>query len=484
MKILFIYPILSPGIQIKRYQTGLGSISAVLKASGHRTHLYAPYTYEQRVISDKIDNFKPDLIGFSLTSNFVQLAFRIIDYINLHYRIPVIIGGIHPTVAPLESISKQGVMAVARGESEEAMLEFVCALEQGRDYSKVKNFWFKNGNEIIKNPPRPLINDLDKLPFPDRKLFNYQMLLNDYPQLEIMAGRGCPYKCSYCVNPFLKKFSENKGPLVRLRSVDNVLKEIGEIFRAYTRIDNILFQDDTFTLDRAWLKEFSDKYKRQFKIPFWCNTRIEAIDGEKVNCLKQAGCIQINVGIESGNYHIRKSVLKRELTDSQIIEACSLIKKQGIKLASFNMLGVPYETIGSIKETIELNRKIQPDSIFCSIFYPFPGTELYDLCKKNKWISKREVSSFYESVSVLDLPTISSKQVSYYYSIFKGLVFYPGLSGFIKLAARIRIGKTHNLYQFFQDGIWVLTRFISINLPFRFKSLIKLGIAKIRQTLQ
>lgn len=481
MKILFIYPIPSPRLQIRRYQTGIGSISAFLKMYQHKTGLYVPHSYREDVITSKMDTFKPDLVAFSLTSNQAHLAFRIVDYISSQYNIPIIVGGVHPTVAPEDCIHRKGIMGICRGEGEEAMLDLVTALEEKREYSSIKNFWFKIDGKVIRNPSRPLQNDLDKLPFPDREIFNYQKLLHDYPQVEIMAGRGCPYRCSYCVNAFLQRFSEDSAGFIRQRSVDNVLMELEEIVRNYNNIQTILFQDDIFAINRSWLEEFSQNYRKRFRIPFWCNMRVDVIDKEKLGWLREAGCIQINVGIESGNDFIRRSVLNRDLSREKIVNTCRLAKDMGFRIFTFNMVGLPYETVDTIRDTIEINREICPDYIFCSIFYPYPGTEVYELCRRNGWLSHRDVSSYFESVSVLDQPSIQAREVTFYYEIFKGLILYPRLGKIIKLAARIKVWPGYSLYRLFQDIVWSLTRAISSNFPPSLKDYIKKNISLIRR---
>lgn len=480
MRILFIYPIPPPQLQIRRYQMGLGYISALLKRHGHKTRLYAPYRYEEGTITHNIDSFKPDLIGLSLTTNQVELASQIMDYIKASYGLPLVIGGIHPTVMPEDCISRDGVIAICRGEGEEAMLELVTARTAGKDCTGIKNLWLKKDGRIFKNYLRPLLEDLDKLPFPDRELFDYQRLLNDYPQVELMAGRGCPYKCTYCVNPFLNRLAA-EGRYIRQRNVENILNELGEITARYNHIETVLFHDDTFTLDRLWLREFSLRYRERFKIPFWCNTRVDAIDKEKLGWLKEAGCLQIHLGIETGNDFISRSILNRNLGRTQIMASCRQAKEMGFKLAVFNMVGLPYETVASIKETIQINREIGPDSIFCSIFYPYPGTVLYDLCQKKGWLSPRQVSSFFESVSVLDQPSIRPEEVAYYHEIFKGLVLYPKFGPAIQAMARLKIWRGHSLYGLFQKLVWFLTVTISSNLSPAVKSFIKGHIRKVRQ---
>jgi len=482
MRVLFLYPTPDPKYNILRYHHGLGYISSILKKAGHTIKLRYIYRYNEKEISLLIDSFKPKLVGLSVTTNQFDLSRQVTRYIYRQYNLPVIWGGIHATVRPEESLLCEGVMAICLGEGEEACLEFVENMEKGGDYTSIRNFCFNINGQFVKNELRPRVKDLDELPFPDREVFNYQKLLNDYPQLEIFSGRGCPFNCTYCVNSYLNQIFKNEK-LIRQRSVKNILMEIDRVRDNYRHIDTILFADDIFAVNKPWLKEFSMEYGKRLGIPFWCNMRADLIDEERIQYLKSAGCEQINIGIESGNDYIRKEIMKRDISREKIREAFNIVKKAGIRTWAFNMIGLPGETIDTIKETINLNREIRPDSIFCSIFHPYPGTALYDLCKKEGWISNRKVTSYFDSISILDLPTISQKDISYYYEIFKGLVFYPKLEGIIKWLAGIKIRPRKSLYAIIRDVDWLITRFISRTFSKKVKDDIKFLVKRFRNIM-
>ncbi|MCK5138731.1 MAG: cobalamin-dependent protein, partial [Thermodesulfovibrionia bacterium] len=175
---------------------GTAYLSAVLKKEGHQTSLICPYMFNPTGVSRKIEDFKPQMVVVSSVSDQFELSKKIIGFIYDKYSLPIVIGGVHPTVDPDECMDVRGVLGVCIGEGEYALLEFVDLLEKKKDYSRVKNFWFKKENKIIKNTVRPLIQDLDSLPFPDRELFDgYADTSNE---IEFMGSRGCPYQCSYC----------------------------------------------------------------------------------------------------------------------------------------------------------------------------------------------------------------------------------------------------------------------------------------------
>lgn len=353
-------------------------------------------------------------------------------------------GGIHPTMDPLGSINTEGVSAICVGEGEFALLEFIDSLKNGKDVSHIKNIWIKKGKKIISNDIRPLISDLDSLPFSDRSIFNYQEIINKHGGVvDIMTHRGCPFLCNYCANHKLIRLYKDKGCYVRYRSVDNVMNEIKKILKEYCNIKFITFLDETFTMNKDFLREFSKRYKNEVNIPFLCNGRVNCIDEEIIMLLKDMGCYRLCMGVECGNERIRREVLNRNITNQQIINAFGLAKKHGINTTSFNMIGIPYETEDTIKETIKLNRLIKPTDMFLSIFKPYPGTEAYELCKRNGWMTNIKSTSYFENKYTLNQPTISKDKVELYYKLFRWKVYYPLLSPFIYPLVKIKInGKS------------------------------------------
>jgi len=470
MKILFIFPIPPKKYVFVDFQQGIGILSALLKQAGHETSLLVIDNLDKKRISKKIKKFNPDIISLSFTTDQRNITKDIVNYIHNKYNLFVLVGGVHPTICPNDVIKFKGVDAICIGEGEGALIEFVKALENKKDYSKIKNIWVKKNGEIIKNSIRPLIQNLDSLPFADRELFDYQKLLNIDHRADFTAGRGCPYQCSYCINHQLIKLYKDKGKYIRIRSVDNVFDEISQVLNKYKNIESICFQDDTFTINKKWLKEFCEKYPKKFKLPLICNTRANLIDEETVDILKKARCTEIRMGVEHGNEYIRNNIMRRNMCNDEIINAFRIVKKAGIKAWAFNMIGLPFETEETIKETIELNKKIKPNKVFISIFYPYPSTELYDLCKKNKWLTNINVNTYFEPISTINQPTISKKKIEYYYRIFRIAVMYPKFLFIAKILAKIPLSKKIMLYDVVYINFYKLFSILRSLLPIKIKN--------------
>jgi radical SAM superfamily enzyme YgiQ (UPF0313 family) len=410
MKVLFVNSNL---MQKENISLGIAYLSSYIKQRGHKSEL-VDYTWGGTVKDclDKINGVNPDIVGFSPRTGEISFCFSIAEKIKRQYPdMPIIFGGVHPTVAPDETIHNEFVDMVCIGDGENALAELLDKLENNQDISKIKNIWLKNNGQIIRNDICPLIEEVDSLPFPDRELFDYERYLdsNAYDG-EVMASRGCPYNCSYCINSTLRERYKDKGVYVRTRNAESVIKEIGLLNRKY-KIERITFHDEMFTVNKKWLREFSYKYSSSFSIPFMCNARVETLDSEVCDLLKSAGCSSLNVGVEAGNPEIRKNVLNRHMSNETIIKGFKTAKSKGLRIYAYNMIGIPHETVENINETIELNRLIQPDDLQATIFQPYPGTRLYDLCKEKGWIKDGQFPVAHRMEPLTSYPHISSKKL-------------------------------------------------------------------------
>jgi len=387
---------------------GVEYLSSALKKAGHITDLafesglggtfyIKTKKNNHKDLFNKVMNFKPDLILFSCTTNIYPWVREVASGIKKRFDIPIIVGGIHPTITPEKVIEDKNIDMVCVGEGEEAIVELADKMESGREYYDTRNIWFKVGNKIIRNKVRPLINDLDGLPFPDKDIFYKYGCFTD--RVYIMANRGCPYKCTYCFNhQFQEIYKGTNSRYLRTRSVDSVIKEL-KLYKKKYRAKSVHFYDDTFILNKEWVLDLCERYKEEINLPFYCLVRANLVDEDIIKALKNAGCACVGMGIESGNSEIRNKVLKRNMTTKQIINASKIIKKNGIKLVTFNIFGFPDETPSQMLDTMKINLQIRPDSLFTYIFYPFYGTDLMKEALEKNYIDENIVDKIIEGRS-------------------------------------------------------------------------------------
>jgi len=427
MKVCLVYSDIG-GVEhygARKYYHGLGYLSSVLKHAGHQTELiYLQKEPTEEEFLAQLAQVGADLAAFSSTTHQYPYVDKCARWIKASMpRMWTVVGGTHPTLAPEDVLTHSAFDVVCVGEGEYPLLELVTALQEGRDWTGICNLWLRKDGEVLRNPLRPLLADLDELPFPDRELFDFDRILaNNDGWLDMMAGRGCPYGCSYCCNPALREQLKGLGKYVRFRSVENVLAEIRVLTSRYS-VKTLNFQDDTFTLDREWVLRFCRAYGQEFELPFWINTRVERInDEELVIALAHAGCRGVRIGIESGNESLRAEILKRQMSNAEIRGAFALARKHGLDIYTCNMLGIPGETAAMIEQTIALNRELEPADLQFSVFYPYPMTELYDVAVRNGYLVEGEsLHSYYERKSILHLPTLSKDELEKGYDHFQDL---------------------------------------------------------------
>ncbi len=417
MKFLLYQTEMNLGNTKKLFHHGPLSIATYLRDRGHEVYY--------RTISDRdfgkeeflyeIKRIDPSLIGFSIMTDEWIYAAKLAGWIKDQFKIPIIFGGAHATMAPKETIDNPNVDFVCRGEGEYAIEELCECMERGINFLNIENLWIRDGNKIHTNPMRPLIENLDDLPFPDHHFVDFQSLIDDNGAvMQFMVGRGCPFRCTYCINRGLHELYRGKGSIVRRRSIDHIINALIEIVSEYKRILCIEFDDDLFTLDKNWLREFCKVYGDKIGIPFTCYMRVEGIDREFLKILKNAGGVGVCVGVESGNEWLRKNILSRNMSNQTIINAFKLLDEFEIDVLSLNMIGLPFENKKMIEETIELNKRLKPTRLFATPFQPYPGTKLREICIKEGWLSEDNIQFANRNESILNFPEIKKEEIAFY----------------------------------------------------------------------
>lgn len=322
-----------------------------------------------------------------------------------------------------ESLLSHPKSVVVRGEPEETVREWITLLRSGQEWHAIQGISFKDraSNKIIHNAPRPLIRNLDELPFPavhfvkGYEFFNPKLKVAPY--MAMVTSRNCPFHCIYCVPSSLtfareieyKKAHEGKKPPVGFRSTENVIAEIEQL--AVQGFKAIGFMDDNFIVTEKRLQAIGEALKRH-RIVWGCQARVDAITENTAAMLKAYDCRYVDLGVESFNNDILKYI-KKGITEEQIYQAIALLKRYDVPVKLNILIGTsPLETKETIKETLRKAKALKVDQVMFNIVSPFPATEFYDLAKQNGWIEGGEyVPTDVQRNSILNYPNLSSKQM-------------------------------------------------------------------------
>lgn len=371
---------------------GVLSLIAYLKLKGHFAELFI---IDGRNWLDEVKEYKPDLLGFSVLTGGHLYVESCAQEIKQYKRctIPIIVGGAHPTFFP-EIINNPHIDYICRGEGELAIEELLERIDRNGDLTSIPNIWAKIDDMVFKNDVRPLIEDLNILPEPDRSHYAKYTFLKSNPHKKIITSRGCPFSCTYCYNSAFKVLYKNKGQILRRRSVENVLKEILHL-QQVGGWKTLEIVDDAFLADRKWFLQFAEEYHNKVNLPYACFSIVNNIDKEVAEALKRSKCKCVLFGIEAGNERIRRDVYKKRVSNNDILRGAAVLHEAGIEFLTFNMVGAPFETFTEMEETIHINQKIKTDHPWCSIMQPYPGTEIFDYCVEKGLIDKNaEITSF------------------------------------------------------------------------------------------
>ncbi|MCX6799331.1 MAG: radical SAM protein, partial [Candidatus Diapherotrites archaeon] len=326
----------------------------------------------------------------------------------------VCMGGIHPTIKPMEGIQHEAVDFVVFGEGEITFMQLASALHAGkRDFSEIDGLVFKHDGKAVKNKPRELIENIDLLPFPARHLFKmdrytYPDALKS-PAISIITSRGCPGQCTYCCTKCIF------GLRYRFRSADNVIAEIEQIIKQYGAKE-IHIWDDNFTANKKRVLEFCRKirekgiHKRvQFSVPQ--GLRVDHVNEEVLRALKSINVYSIGYGIESGNDEILR-LCKKNITTAKARETIRLSKKLGFDTWCFFILGLYGDTEETIRQTIDFAKELDPLFAKFLILKPLPGTEVFDQLEAAGLVIERNYDKFgLYAKPIHRLPTVSPERL-------------------------------------------------------------------------
>lgn len=361
---------------------GLASIAAALERDGYRVS----------ILDANIQNLPPqgiaplvkdaDIVGLTAMTPTISAAISIANHLKQVNPAPtVILGGAHATLLPEETLATAtGIDVIVRGEGEETIKELLRALDNGQSLDNIAGISYRADGRVKSTPARTKGIEMDSLPFLAYHLLPWRRYRPHPPHglalpfAAIVTSRGCPYHCAYCSKPVF-------GSRFRAQSPDRVLAEVAHLQEKFG-VREVAFYDDVFTLDKKRAYEIAEGIIRKGLKIFWtCEARVNLVDRELLRHMKRAGCYAIAYGIESAAPEIL-ATLHKDINLEQVTEAVNISREAGLQVIGYLMLGSPGETPDTIRQTVELAKKLKLDFAQFSVTTPYPGTELYNLYLK------------------------------------------------------------------------------------------------------
>jgi radical SAM superfamily enzyme YgiQ (UPF0313 family) len=378
---------------------GIRYVSAALQREGFDTHiiflrdwvhnrLSMPSEKEFELVLQIIAEKKADLVGIGFMSSLYPMALEATKRVKGRFpSLPVLWGGIHPTSSPDECI--QDVDYLCQGEGEVGAIDLCRALRDGGDTTTIPNIWANKAGVIYKNPPRPLIQDLDWLPYPDTADENKFYIEKDRYTIEepwkrtaeyrIYFSRGCPYNCSYCYVSILRDVYNEKGrKFYRARSVEHILGELEHVMKTFPKVARVKIDDDTsFAFGDEWLDEFIEKYPKRVGFPFECLLIPPMMRPDMLKRLMAVGLVRVQTGIESASSKESKEIHNRAPGNDAILRFAEANKTMGLNVVYDIIVDNPHATEEMKLATAEFLLELPTpyDIYFYSLNF-FPGTAL------------------------------------------------------------------------------------------------------------
>lgn len=431
MRVLFVYPNLYTQMG---FNHGLASLSAVLCREGHETRLVnlnerLPPVMGREDVLELALEWGAGMIAFScLTMQYpsaVEMARWLRGAAEERGVVlpPLVVGGVHPTMVPIDTMGDGCWDHVGVGECEDSLAELVRRVEAGERPDDVANFLSWKGGVRPEAADRAPVSaehwvhnkvgafpDLDSLPDPDYGLFDTQRITDQkHGWFGLLASRGCPYRCTYCLNHrIVDRYREELGTTTsgtgffRYRPPELLVREIRGVLERYENIGTFIFDDDLFTHNAEHAIAICKAYEESdIDVPFVVNSHVKRLDPRVAEALSKAGCRILKLGIESGSPRVRSEVLQRFMSDEDILETVADAERYGLHTSGFLMVGLPYETHDERWESVDLLARSGIGRFRTSLFFPFPGTESHRLSVEGGFVREGE------DVSLTDF-TVSS----------------------------------------------------------------------------
>ena len=401
------------------YPVWLAYATALLEENHQVKLVDAPtWNWDREDVMADIKKFQPDLVvvdsSFPSLSNDISIAEAIKEK---HPEVKMVLVGPPASKFPEMILKSKGIDIVARWEYDFTLNEIAEVLEGGKGLDGVKGTSYKRNSETRHNQDREFTSaeDLDRIPFVSRvyhqhlNIKDYFLNYSLYPMVQIFGGRGCPFQCIFCC--WTQTFMGRK---YRMRNPSNVVAEMQWVQENLPQVKEVFFEDDTFTISKKWVLEFTDEYKKRgIKLPWACQARAD-VDYETMKAMRETNCLVVVAGFESGSDVMLKN-MKKGITVARTRRFIQDAEKAGLPVHGNYVIGLPGETKETIEATKKLIKEANSDAITVAVATPFPGTEFYDLAKDKGYLLEDNPSEFLDKEghqkAIISYPELSNEEI-------------------------------------------------------------------------
>lgn len=376
-------------------QLGVSLLASIVRRAGHTVGLaYARHLFDDHYflsvpslarrfndddVVEQVGRMRADVVCFSAITPTYRWMLGVAAEVKSRYGVTTVFGGVHPSAVPDTVLEESAVDFVCIGEGDLALPRLLEALARGPVDRPLPNIAYRDARgAVVRGPQLPFFQDLDRLPPFEKDLWTDHIRVDEWYMT--MSSRGCPYRCTFCFNNFFANLGgpdrRRAGKYVRQRSVDHFIAELVEAKRRYN-IRYVNIEDDIFTLDATWMKEFARRYRKEVGVPFACLSHPHFIDEARAEALREAGCQWVQMGIQSADEEYRHT-LKRNDSQRRVVQGVELLIKAGVQVKTDHIFGLPGEAAAAQPQALELYAQHDIGRITTFWLCYAPGTEIID----------------------------------------------------------------------------------------------------------
>lgn len=384
-----------------------------------------PIEFLLKDVEMEISSHRIDIVGFSSFSDDWPFALFLIRKIrNILSNVPIIVGGVHATVAPEQVIKHPEVDMVCLGEGEVPLVELLGCIDNKKIDLNIKNLWLKYEGKIHKNPMRCLLQFDDDFPVPDWSLykdihFYYPFEGKLFRRGSISIGRGCPYHCGFCINNFLRHVYAKEKSLLRFKPIEYFIREISYFKNKY-KLEFFRFWDESFlALPQRYLFELAKLYKKEIGLPFTIETAAQTLNHKNAKLLVEMGCQSVSIGVETSNETLRSKILNKPTTNETYDRCFKIATEYGLRKVANFMFFLPHQTIVDMWRDVYLCRKWKINHASARFFYPYVGTSLRDYCVKHNLLDLNILKRIEDEECIRQIDDLNNTFVTFQGTVLK-----------------------------------------------------------------